>query len=367
MIYKEMSILELLEYTRDKTLICFGAGRELMHACWEFSDISFFSSVDMIADNDETKCFFTYANTQKPVYSIKRCLECAKSEPVILITVADCFDVIEQLEAIPELEKCTYLITNFVKDYIKPYDLPDNDTATKTQRIPKTIHYCWFGGAPLPDEFLKNINSWKKFCPDYEIVRWDESNYDYKKNEYMYEAYMRRKWGFVSDYARFDIVNTYGGIYFDADVEIIKNIDNFLYDEAFIGFYKGRYINSGSGFGAVSGFALLKDLIKTYDNTSFICPDGTLNLKTNLNYETPMFQRYGLVRNNTLQVVKGMKVYPSDVFSPKGGYTGLINVTNNTHSIHHYAVTWHDEKMFSKRERAFQRSKLLKEKLSSGK
>lgn len=88
--------------------------------------------------------------------------------------------------------------------------------------IPKIIHYCWFGGAEIPEHDKKCIESWKKYCPDYQIIRWDESNYDYKKNPYMKEAYEAKKWGFVPDFARLDIVYEHGGIYLDTDVEIIR-------------------------------------------------------------------------------------------------------------------------------------------------
>ena len=92
--------------------------------------------------------------------------------------------------------------------------------------IPKKIHYCWFGGNPMPEKDKKCIESWKRYCPDYEIIRWDESNYDVSKNRYMKEAYEEKKWGFVPDYARLDIIYNEGGIYLDTDVELVKNLDD---------------------------------------------------------------------------------------------------------------------------------------------
>ena len=91
--------------------------------------------------------------------------------------------------------------------------------------IPKKIHYCWVGGAPKPESVLVCINSWKKYCPDYEIIEWNETNYDFTKNKYMQQAYENKKWGFVPDYARLDIIYEHGGIYLDTDVEIIKSFD----------------------------------------------------------------------------------------------------------------------------------------------
>ena len=91
--------------------------------------------------------------------------------------------------------------------------------------IPKKISYCWFGGNPLPEKITKCIESWKKYCPDYEIIRWDETNYDVNKIPFVRDAYKEKKWAFVSDYARLDIIYNQGGIYLDTDVELVKNID----------------------------------------------------------------------------------------------------------------------------------------------
>ena len=96
--------------------------------------------------------------------------------------------------------------------------------------IPKVIHYCWFGGNPLPEEAKRCIESWKKYCPDYKIIEWNENNYDVNSNEYMKSAYKEKKWAFVSDYARIDVVYKYGGIYMDTDVELVKGLDNLLND-----------------------------------------------------------------------------------------------------------------------------------------
>ena len=101
--------------------------------------------------------------------------------------------------------------------------------------IPKKIHYCWFGGNPLPELAIRCIESWKKYCPDYEIIRWDESNYDVTKNKYMYQAYENKRWGFVPDYARLDIIYNYGGIYLDTDVELLNSLDDLLDQKCFLG------------------------------------------------------------------------------------------------------------------------------------
>ncbi len=113
-----------------------------------------------------------------------------------------------------------------------------NDT-----RIPRTIHYIWVGGNPKPDSVNKYIETWKKYCHDYEIKEWNEKNYDVTKNRYCREAYEAKKWAFVTDYMRLDILDKEGGIYMDSDVEILKNLDNFLNEPAFSSFEAGDPTN----------------------------------------------------------------------------------------------------------------------------
>ena len=102
--------------------------------------------------------------------------------------------------------------------------------------IPKIIHYCWFGGKPKPELAEKCIESWKKFCPDYEIVEWNEGNFNINSNLYVKQAYEAKKYAFVTDYVRLYALYTQGGIYMDTDVMVLKPLDEYLNHEAFSGF-----------------------------------------------------------------------------------------------------------------------------------
>lgn len=222
--------------------------------------------------------------------------------------------------------------------------------------IPKIIHYCWFGGNPLPESAKKCIASWKKFCPDYKIIQWDENNYNFKKNKYMSEAYQEKKWAFVSDYARVDVVYTYGGVYFDVDVELVAQIEPFLNDGLFCG-WENRdkllekigqsYENSvafGLGFGSEKGHPVLKRILELYEELSFYNADGTLNLIACPKYQTQVLEEFGLSTvQRTLQKFMNVVVYPEDFFSPKSILTGNIKLTNNTVAIHHFSMTWVDK------------------------
>ena len=209
--------------------------------------------------------------------------------------------------------------------------------------IPKVIHYCWFGGNPFPDEYKKYMESWRKFCPDYEIIEWNESNYDVTKNKYMHEAYEAKKWAFVSDYARLDIIYNHGGIYLDTDVELIKSLDDLLINEAYMGFQDRIYVNTGLGFGAERGHETIKELRNYYNNIRFTNPDGSYNITACPIYQTRQLINRGLKRNNKKQIVAGITIYPLDYFAPKSPATLKMKITPNTYSIHHYSASWIDD------------------------
>lgn len=221
--------------------------------------------------------------------------------------------------------------------------------------IPKVIHYCWFGNGEKSELVLKCIESWRKFCPDYEIIEWNETNYDVTKNKYMREAYEEKRWGFVPDYARIDIVYQNGGIYLDTDVELVKNYDSVLHNESFFGFERAGeayQINLGSGFGSVKGNEFLKQIRDYYENCSFINLDGTLNLTPSPIINSQTFVNSGYVLNNKLQTKFGNTVYPYDYFAPLSWVNLKGKPTKNTISIHHYNTSWLSDEEKKKRRRA---------------
>ena len=215
--------------------------------------------------------------------------------------------------------------------------------------IPKIIHYCWVGGKEKPASVQYCIESWKKFCPDYVIKEWNESNYDFSKNEYMRQAYEAKKWGFVPDYARLDIVYEHGGIYLDTDVELLKSYDSFLDKDAFMGFENTGngefFVNCGQGFGAAPHNEIIKRARDLYENISFINEDGSYNMLPSPYYTTQTLRQLGLVQENRDQLLPGVSVYASDVFCPKTFRSGEVNLTERTVSIHHFTASWMDEKI----------------------
>lgn len=205
--------------------------------------------------------------------------------------------------------------------------------------IQKTIHYIWFGGNPLPPIAQKCINSWKEKCPDYEIIEWNEKNFDVNQNLYTKEAFESKKWAFISDYVRLYVLYHYGGIYMDTDVEVLENLDNFLVYKAFSGFESSNAIPTGI-IGAEKGNEIIKELLDDYNDRHFILENGKMDLTTNVTTITRYFKQKGLVLNNTFQDYNGFIFFPSEYFCPKDYKSGEINLTKNTITIHHFNGSW---------------------------
>lgn len=211
--------------------------------------------------------------------------------------------------------------------------------------IPKVIHYCWFGRNPIPEKFLNYMESWKKYCPDYEIIRWDEDNYRIEdKPLYVRQAYEAKKWAFVSDYARLDILYHEGGVYFDTDVELIRNIDQLLDNKGFCGFEKGETnvcIGLGLGMGAEKNNPILLDLMGAYKDKQLILSDGSIDMTPINFYTESVLLPKGIKLIDKTQEIEGMKVYSSRYFGLGDVWTGgAKSLTKDTYSIHHYGSSW---------------------------
>lgn len=210
--------------------------------------------------------------------------------------------------------------------------------------IPKKIHYCWFGRNPLPEDAQKCIASWREFFPDYEIIEWNEDNFDVNTIPYTAEAYSVKKYAFVSDFARFKILYEHGGLYFDTDVEVIKSFEDILAKGPFMGCEisnsKQIAVNPGLGLGAKHSMSFYKKVLEYYESLHFLNTDGTPNMKTVVSYTTELLENEGLRFSTEVQEIAGITIYPKDYFNPLDDNTGILKITPNTHSIHWYSKTW---------------------------
>ena len=215
--------------------------------------------------------------------------------------------------------------------------------------IPKIIHYCWFGGNPLPPLAKKCLRSWKKYCPEYQIKKWSEENFNIESAPtYVRQAYEAKKWAFVTDYVRLYALVKYGGIYMDTDVEVLKKLDKFLCHKAFSGFEDGIHIPTGI-MACEKGFPLFNEFLSFYDTANFYNQEGKPAYVTNVTIITDICLSKGFQGNNKYQEIEGFALYPRDVFCPVSYHTGLLEKTKNTVTIHWFAGSWHNQEQRKQR------------------
>ena len=221
--------------------------------------------------------------------------------------------------------------------------------------IPKTIHYCWFGGKPKPKSVRCCIASWRKYCPDYEIKEWNEGNFDVNMIPYTHDAYQAGKYAFVSDVARFWVLYQEGGVYFDTDVEVIRPIDDLVERCAFMGWEKPDALGNmnvapGLGLAAPKGFPLYKEVLDGFSTLGYYLEDGQWNPYTMIPLVTDLLMQKGLQIDGTLQVISlnpqlstlnsQLTIYPAEYLCPMHSLTGIVTLTENTYTIHHYSMSW---------------------------
>jgi len=225
--------------------------------------------------------------------------------------------------------------------------------------IPKIIHYCWFGGGALPQDAQKCIASWKKYLPEYELKLWDENSFDVNISLFTAQAYAAKKYAYVTDFVRLYALYNYGGIYMDTDVEVLKELDDFLVHKAFSGFEDNCSVPTGI-MASVKNSEWAKDMLAYYDGKSFLDSNNNPELISNVIIITNLMQRKGIVLNNTYQEIKNyVTFYPSDFFCPKSHETGLISLTKNSVCIHHFAGSWLTENDKRKRRASYLIAKLF--------
>lgn len=334
---KNEGIKKFYDQAKKRTLYVFGASKRIYSHTTIMPSYSLFHVANYIVDNDEKKWGKLYGD-KLPIISPSQMVLRIKKDDIILIMPVCYENIIKQLDNITELDGIDCYIIDYIHDYLDSFVDMDYYEKSKENKycIPPVLHYCWFGNNNLPLEYKRYIESWKKFCPDYKIIRWDESNYDVTKHTFLKKAYKEKKWAFVSDYARLDIVYNNGGIYLDTDVEVIKNFDELRKFHAFFGFESEEMVATGLGFGAEKGNVLVKSLLESYDNW------GEQDYITCPVLQSADMRKYGLKGNNTFQIIEYGKaaILPTEFLCGMSGYFKTKNISNNTYSIHHYSASW---------------------------
>lgn len=207
--------------------------------------------------------------------------------------------------------------------------------------IPKTIHYCWFGGNELDEKSKSYIESWKKHLPDYEIIEWNETNLDITQHDFVREAHEQKKYAFVSDYVRLYALYHHGGIYMDTDVEVVKSFNDLLENRAFTGVERGEYCITGT-LAAEQHHPWIEKLLRYYDGRTFLLANGEMDVTTNTVIITTITkEHYGWKEGNRLSnLADGIAIYPFDYFCAKNGMTNEYHMTANTYTVHHFNGSW---------------------------
>lgn len=345
---------------KEKPLVIYGAGvtgrvfAEYFVRYWK-TDIPI-SFIDR--DPEQIGKQIEIADRKFEIKSPKALERIGKNETGIIAVACTYFQgILDMLEKIDEIKKWEC----FVLPVIYSTHFTDR---TKTAvnsgkwKIPRQIHYCWFGKKEMPQELQILINGWKKICPTYEIIRWNERNYDVKKFIYTKQAFEQKKWAFIADVARLDILYQYGGIYLDTDVELIKNLDPLLEQEAFLAAEPWNVVNPGGGMGCIPREDGIGKLLERWKNAEFVNEQGKINKLSSGYFDTSELIKNGYRLDGAMQCIDGITIYPSEYFHPYNYMTGELNITENTYSIHHFGGGWLRED--EKRERENTRSKFLK-------
>lgn len=213
-----------------------------------------------------------------------------------------------------------------------------------TKKIPKILHFIWLGNNEKPKQVLDCIESWKKYCPDYEIKEWNDEILEEIDNQFAEEAYEVKKYAFASDYLRLYVLKKYGGIYLDTDVELTNSLNEFLDKEFFIGHENyNNFISIATNLiGAIQDSEIINSLLQEYDNLKFITEDGKYNMTPNPSIFKNLFEKkYGCsLTNGENQIVlkDNCIIYPWWFFSaPKEN--------DKSYAIHHFMRSWHKENL----------------------
>lgn len=327
----------------NKKYFIFGCGKKFR----ELSQANILAGNILGVVDNNSKLWGTHVQFQGkdlPIYSLAEALKRTDSNTVYILALGwlALSEVIDQLKLHRELEETHIYMAQLLVDQTgypnRRHVLPDSLRLTKNQVIPRIIHYCWFGGGKMPEEYRQYIVGWQEHNPNFEIRRWDESNFDWRKISYTKQAYEQGKWAFVSDYARMDVLYRYGGIYLDTDVEVIRPLEDLLYQEGFMGF-EGNHVASGLGIGARKELSVIGEMRDIYRDLDFrYGPRKDMTICTD--YETGILRQHGLVQNGELQFVEGLTVYPTEVLSGIVDIVGRPFVTKHTYTVHHYGGMW---------------------------
>ena len=293
---------ELKTKYKLKPVILIGAGKKACQLLDGY-DLNYKFAID--SDNKKVGKTIEGKNAKISIYSWEYLKNHYDKDDLIVVTPNSGYhELINKLEVLldnPDVFVLAYAdAVQWDIDRIRQSREAFEITKGKEIRIPKTIHYFWFSGDPYPDNVKRCLDSWHKLCPDYEFKLWNLENYK-TDNVFCNEALSKNVWAFASDFGRCDVLYRYGGIYLDLDVELVKPLDDLLFDEGFFCFESKNGVDPGSGMGCAKGNEVFEKICKKYENLHFINEDGTYNRVNILKQYTSVLEEYGLEKTGRYQ------------------------------------------------------------------
>ena len=341
-----MTITDYFEQLKTKDIICWGSGKHFRN-----STCPFLMKSGLI---NNLKGFVDFAKTAPveiggrtyPRIGKKELALRDRRKTVILITVSGYEEVLSQLcadavlsgfEAVPSIYPEFLYEDKLLLSADKP---PKDYRKHDRQIIPGILHAIWFSTDPLPPLYQKCLDSWKKYALEMEIKIWSLKNYKADHCLFFEQAIECGNWAFASDYARADLLRRYGGVYMDLDVEMLRPIDDLLYNDAYMSFESLDRIECGSGMGARPEHPILQKICESYENRPYLKTDGSWDNSTCPVRYTQVIEKYGLKKNGGFQFVEDITIYPFEVLTAKSFDTGIIYKTPLTYTLHHHNGSW---------------------------
>ncbi|MBQ1598878.1 MAG: hypothetical protein II080_09595 [Lachnospiraceae bacterium] len=267
-------------------------------------------------------------------------------QTVILIAAVGYQEILSQIQNDPKLRGFIAIPSIYLEALYEDLRMllaskpPEGFRKNPLPFIPKVIHTFWFADNPMPQKYRDCLRSWEKYAPDMEIKIWNMHTYKPQDCLFYQQALQLRQWAFASDYARADVLRRYGGVYMDLDVEMLRPIDDLLYNDAYMSFESLDRIECGSGMGAQKGNRILEEICRSYEERPFIKADGSLDLSTCPVRFTKVIEQYGLEKNGGFQFVDDITIYPFEVLTGKSFDTGIEYRTNLSYTLHHHNGSW---------------------------
>lgn len=345
-----------------KQIVLFGAGQALI--AWiakVLVDSGIDKQVQYIVDNGTDRTSIMVGNRSIPIFHPKK-LKDEKEVCVVITNVNYMLEMYQQLVDMELDDTISVYVMHFIMAVSCGEKVPDLENLlhidNRPQKIEKTINTFWFSNEPVPENYKRCIDSWYKYCPDFEIKIWNRDSYDCEQNSFMRKALSCNKWAFVSDYARVDVLYRNGGIYMDMDVEVVKKLDPLLGNDAFFSFDMHNDIGL-EVFGTKKKNPLLKNIMDKYKAAEFV-PEKMVEL-AQPRFIRSIVREFGVCLDGNMQCIEGMIFAPRSYFNPQDAVVfEYAAMDEKTYTIHRSNMAWTDQtKKNAAREKAKKLWKIL--------